>query len=1407
MQEKIIATNVSLASNSTTHIVKIALSVSSNNSSSIDSKHGPYNITFEPSLLNAWNTAWMNTVNGALIYNLIVFNDGIFNMTISSPGLLSTIIYFTTLTKIAIIPDSLYYSDAWIQLPVNINNEHGKLFNSSVILSIQCQNASAQSSQISTSNGTATFYLLFPNSGNNNCAISALGTSVIQNITLNIKHWINPDPKCIIPASPTTCINCIDKATVNNIGTCVCNSLSVYNNETTECQCLPEYAGNNATCYPCMNYFSPSDINAYYSEDYLSIIIEFAKEISQSHYLSNCNGMFQLPLTLMNNNPECIWQNFKTMKIIFDAPVSGQIINVTLNSSLVTTKNGNCSFNMQALNIEVMQVYPLPVPYTGINAPMDYSLQCNSNSFYVSAALPSINTDNLYTWSSIITPPNSALLAFISAQTTSSYQIDYSLLQVGQIEFLLTVSSSTFGTSASAETTVTFTNQTNLLVGFDSGYQATMRSQDKRAFKVIVLQNCGANDSYQYTWSYSQSSSTPALNFAGLLKKNLRTDTLVIYPGFLTSGITYQFTVNVTSGSITGGATLNIKMILDPLTLTISRTDGTVGNFSNFVVSAQASDPDNSNAALSITWTCVEEGASCLNSKNALLFSPTSGSILTIPDSSLRNGALYSIIATASTSTKSANAKVNINIDLSTKGCVNSINVPQNINTNLPLTVTANIYLTGNASFLWSFTPPGNSWVSLTLNNSYLIIPANYLNPGTEYNLMLTLFFTPSGYASGSVNIVTRSIPVCDSFTSVSSNNKWTLTGVNCQDANDDILIYQFGTINNQGKTSWISIGSYSNTIAVRLLRSTSSVILNVCNSIGMCSQYTDSINLLGRNRRLSTLTDFESDILDSDLIPSSIIYYSPLITDQNTYDYMYNAMYNYYSTIIIDKPSLGSLIDCATAMLANSSFVLSGSYQTETTQLLTLSVNNYANSLQFSEVSAILDMLDPYCYTIDPNSLVNLLQALGSSWLGQSPINTILQYNNTINLSSYRLLGSSIANSSLTIGTNIIQIPSNLPLINSTIYDIVVFQFNSSNIYFEIAFYISGSYNYYSLILAAPVQTVIFPIFPISLNSSGNYDASKSYECLLQINDTLDSGSCSIKALTNSYVIVTITNESLFIIRPKINTTCDIGSGPIVTMFLMIILWIGLSILFLYFDKDIKTFNSEFSLCLFYHPITGLLNKQPNRRRAAIITHITACELLLLTLIGIMYDQFDNPKYPFSATFHDFYGSQMSRGASAWFLCQVFAIPIFIANAYSISKSHILKTTLPICILFIVLSFIAVIIMTSKYCSGYTIFWIINFLIFLLLDLFILQAIYAILFTKFINQSIPASISIDKNGSPGNETARLNIDKRPTNNEVGGLDDNSIAVEKKEAHKNSVTESTPEIIVGSNYKDINNIF
>ena len=289
---------------------------------------------------------------------------------------------------------------------------------------------------------------------------------------------------------------------------------------------------------------------------------------------------------------------------------------------------------------------------------------------------------------------------------------------------------------------------------------------------------------------------------------------------------------------------------------------------------------------------------------------------------------------------------------------------------------------------------------------------------------------------------------------------------------------------------------------------------------------------------------------------------------------------------------------------------------------------------------------------------------------------------------------------------------------------------------------------NSYSLILTTPVQTEITPISPISLNSTGNYDTSQSYECLLQTNGTLESGYCSIVALTNTYVIVNITHGSSFILRPKTNKTCDLVTAPIITMFSMIVLWIGLSLLFLYIDKDIESFNSQLFHCIFYHPVTGLFTKQPNQRRIAIITHITACELLLLALIGIVYDQLDKPNYS-SSGFHDFSVSEMTRGAVALLLCQVFTIPIFIANAYSISKPHILKITLPVCIAFIVLSFIAIIAMTSKYCSGYTIFWIINFLIFLLLDLTTLQVIYALLVARFMNHSIPNRLSTTLSKGP----------------------------------------------------------
>ena len=171
---------------------------------------------------------------------------------------------------------------------------------------------------------------------------------------------------------------------------------------------------------------------------------------------------------------------------------------------------------------------------------------------------------------------------------------------------------------------------------------------------------------------------------------------------------------------------------------------------------------------------------------------------------------------------------------------------------------------------------------------------------------------------------------------------------------------------------------------------------------------------------------------------------------------------------------------------------------------------------------------------------------------------------------------------------------------------------------------------------------------------------------------------------------------------------------------------------IFIAFDREIKILPRNRKFFLDY-PFTSMFIKQPGYRRSIIATQLFTCELLMLTLIGAFMEHFDSPTTGNNASFLDYYGWQLSRGAAAWALTQVFTIPIFILNAYTIHGHRTDYITNSVCFIIILISFGAVIAMTVSYCYGYTEYWIVNFLIFLLLDLFTLQIIYAILTSIFI--------------------------------------------------------------------------
>lgn len=174
----------------------------------------------------------------------------------------------------------------------------------------------------------------------------------------------------------------------------------------------------------------------------------------------------------------------------------------------------------------------------------------------------------------------------------------------------------------------------------------------------------------------------------------------------------------------------------------------------------------------------------------------------------------------------------------------------------------------------------------------------------------------------------------------------------------------------------------------------------------------------------------------------------------------------------------------------------------------------------------------------------------------------------------------------------------------------------------------------------------------------------------------------------------------------------------------------IVLGLILFFTDRKIvnsESWNNFLAIC----PLTSIFLPQKCLRRTAILLQILASEMLLLTIIGGLMYYFDSPEDKTSYTFDKYYGFQLSRGAIAWTLCQVYTLPIFILNSLAFRYKNLKFPYIVTIITSIVIAFgclAGIIVMTLKYCGGWTEFWIVNFLIFTLFDWATLEMIYSII-------------------------------------------------------------------------------
>lgn len=195
-------------------------------------------------------------------------------------------------------------------------------------------------------------------------------------------------------------------------------------------------------------------------------------------------------------------------------------------------------------------------------------------------------------------------------------------------------------------------------------------------------------------------------------------------------------------------------------------------------------------------------------------------------------------------------------------------------------------------------------------------------------------------------------------------------------------------------------------------------------------------------------------------------------------------------------------------------------------------------------------------------------------------------------------------------------------------------------------------------------------------------------------------------------------------IVRPE----CGLGSGPISSYCILIVLCISFSIFFYYTDRKVRTLRPMRHPIMLIHPLTSFFFKQPDLRRTLLCIQVFSSELLIISTIGAVYQVFNKPENMYKQKMSDYDEKEIYKGAMGWGISQIFIIPIFFLNWWYINNRKVVKWSIGICIIVIIVCFAGVSYMTNRYCIGFSYFWAANFMIFWVFDLITAQLIYTII-------------------------------------------------------------------------------
>lgn len=659
----------------------------------------------------------------------------------------------------------------------------------------------------------------------------------------------------------TQCTQCIPLASGAGNG-CQCMPYSSYTASTGTCDCISGYTLFNNECVPCFYPLQATDLEGYFSEYYLSLIFNSTIAV-QSTTSSQCDELFETSsYEMLGIDPSCKWSSDRMVLYVTlgtNATVTQSPI--TFKSKSLFTDTYMCGISPVSVTVNIDYKYPKPniVPIAWLLAPIQSFIQCDDLSLDGSKSSNSFNRPLQYSWIFVSSPKVDVLSGYEDSNISNSKLFfTRSSLKASSVSVTMKVTN-WLGYSASIKQNIEIIESKGLHLVIDGDTKWTMTTVDSKTIFIQATSSCDFSTMLSYSWDIVKSEGTYASVDKTALWKAQTVSSRIYVPAKVLKPGLYTFQVNVTdnANSMSGSTQFTITIITQDLVVQLPAEYLTVDMRSKIKVSGEnCYDPDLLTGSLVYNWTCQDStGASCTS-----LISDPIATVLEI-SSGLETGSLYNLNLTISKDTRSSWKVIIIKtVSFAVPTVIFSMQDAL-INSQFPITITADVEGVGDYTYLWSLEIGAAYSLSTGVDSTEIGFKANSLTQGAVYTFRFEITsgsqvavykvsFTVMKQPTGGSLKVTPSLGTEYSTIFKLEANDW----IDASSPDSGILTYQFGfNLNNEAII--LNIRNQSSFFYTYLPYSEQALVVwvRVLNSAGSYSLSTTTVSIIKNKNDLSS--------------------------------------------------------------------------------------------------------------------------------------------------------------------------------------------------------------------------------------------------------------------------------------------------------------------------------------------------------------------------------------------------------------------------------------------------------------------------------------------------------------------------------------------------------------------------